>query len=95
MMDGESRARVAARGDRGGEMPKNNGGQDSTTAPRSFHQALAQLETFTTFRYTLRGRPATYYLVSSEPITRNEALKALGERFGCANVLTVQPGGAA
>jgi hypothetical protein len=67
---------------------------DNSTAPVPIIHQLAAHQRFTTWRYTLSGKVGTLYMVSSEPITRDEALRGLALRYGCDRVLTLKPGGA-
>lgn len=94
MKYGQGRAQDGGPGtDRGGDIRRNTDAGNDTTLPRSFQQLVAQHERFSTWRYTLSGAAGTLYLISSEKLNRDEALKALSDRYG-DRLLTLKAGGA-
>lgn len=48
--------------------------------------------TFATWRYSVRGVPGVLYLVSPDPIDREDALRRLEQHYGRANILTLEGG---
>lgn len=61
--------------------------ESSTIAPDFHHQ-----DRFTIWQYAVRGIAGELVMVSSEPITRDEALKGLAQHYGTANVLSLSGG---
>lgn len=46
----------------------------------------------TTWRYTVRGIPGTLYIITTERVTSDEAIRILAQHFGIENVLTLEGG---
>jgi hypothetical protein len=88
----QGRARAATRDNRGGDYRQSTDAQKDTTATAEIPQQFDEHERATNWRYTLRGVKGTLYLVTTERINREEALKGLKQHYGDDRVLTLEPG---
>ena len=72
--------------------PAGPGATNNKSSAPLIKPPIGRHERFTTWRYTFAGVTSTLVMVSSEPITRAEALKGRAQHYGYRNLLSLNGG---